>query len=302
MSKSLVWLAPLLLLWAGCGGPPAAAATAIPADIVRPVQSTPVYPKGANVFSLLTPAAGAQFVTPAEAELQSAAGVDPAVQQRQAARLLFTNQTPSAMGIAPGGTAIYAQRGGRALASVPVGGVLTVTGKSADGGWYSVYNEDAVYGWTPAGQLRVYGGDALVVVEEAPDPAPIATLLAQGDVPVRVLDDLMAQIAATGTQNAQQPAAPPASPTAAPLAAEDAAEETVAEETVPLSTPVAAIVTSDGRLNVRAEAATTAAIVRKLNPGAVVTILGRSDDGQWLRIRLDDGAAGWIAAEFVTLR
>jgi hypothetical protein len=201
------------------------------------------------------------------------------------------NQTPSAVGIAPGGSAIYAERGGRALASVPVGGVLTVTGKSEDGSWYAVYNDDAVYGWTPAGQLRVYGGDDLVVVEEAPDPAPVATLLAQAAQPVEVLDDLMAQFEATATAEAQAPVATlaevPAETPTPPAAAEAAAVQRQGT------------VTSDGRLNLRAEPDTAAAIVRKLEPGDTVIILGGEAGDAWLRVEAADGVTGWGAGEFV---
>ena len=305
---------------AGCGGPVQPTPTAIPASVVRPVQPTPVYPERANVYTLLTPAAAPQFVTPPADRIEvdsTAAGA-----ARAAITLYIQNQTPSAMGIAPGGAAIYAERGGRSLAAVPVGGVLTVTGKSADGAWYAVYNDAAVYGWTPAGQLRVYGDDDLVVVEEAPDPAPIATLLAQAAEPVTVLDELMVQMEATVTavavEAASQPTlAPSPVPTVAPV-------ETVPPQPVllPVATPApveapaeageaqsalaadgaAGVVSSEGRLNLRAQPDTAAAIVRKLEPGEAVAILGRSEDGAWLNVRVADGATGWVAAEYVVVQ
>ncbi len=281
----------LLLFLGGCGGPQRAQPTAIPASVVRPVQPTPRYPGGADVFSLLTPGAAPQFVPTAAAEAGLAVTDASGHQQRAAIKLFLEDQTPSAVGIAPGGTAIYAERGRRSLAAVPPGGVLTVTGKSADGAWYSAYNEDAVFGWVPAGQLRVYGGEDLVVVETAPDPAPVATLLAQAAEPVRVLDDLMAALAATGTPapRQDQPAA-----VQAPAA-------TAAPGTSPTPEPgsTAGVVTSEGRLNLRAAPETAAAIVRKLAPGAKVTILERNADGDWLRLQLDDGTTGWAAAEYV---
>jgi hypothetical protein len=302
---------------AGCGGPPRAEATAIPASVVRPVQPAPHYPGGADVFSLLTPEAAAQFVPTAAAEDALAIADETSSQQRAAIKLFIENQTPSAVGIAPGGAAIYAERGGRTLASVPVGGVLTVTGKSADGAWYSVYNEGAVFGWVPAGQLRVFGGEDLVVVEEAPDPAPVATLLAQAAQPVRVLDELMAQFDATATEIAKQPtAAPPAlisTPTPAgeaSLTADSAPQAMPALAATPTTGAVLSpepgaqsstgVVSSEGRLNVRSAPDTAAAIVRKLDPGAAVTIVERNPDNTWLRLEFDDGASGWVSAEFIT--
>jgi hypothetical protein len=310
---------PLLLL-GGCGGPQRAQATAIPAGVVRPVQPTPRYPGGADVFSLLTPGATPQFVPSPAAEDALAVVDESGGQQRAAIKLFIENQTPSAVGISPGGTAIFAERGGRTLATVPAGGVLTVTGKSADGAWYSAYNENAVFGWVPAGQLRVYGGEDLVVVETAPDPAPVATLLAQADEPVHVLDDLMATLAVSATMAASQPAAAPAAvqpavqetpePTLEAALVTPTAAETLAAEAAtmvpapgvrpgPPAAPPHAIVVSDARLNLRTAPGTGAAIVRKLEPGADVTILERSADGTWLRLQLDDGTTGWAAAEYV---
>ena len=309
-----------LLLAGGCGGPQRAQPTAIPAGVVRPVQPTPHYPGGADVFSLLTPGAAPQFVPTSAAEDALAVVDESGSQQRAAIKLYIENQTPSAIGISPGGTAIYAERGGRALAAVPAGGVLTITGKSADGAWYSVYNDNAVFGWAPAGQLRVYGGEDLVVVAAAPDPAPVATLLAQAAEPVHVLDDLMATLAISATLAASQRAAALqatpeptlgavlATPTpvealipapAAVLAAEPAVA--VPEPAMsPASTAAPrGVVVSDSRLNLRTAPDTGAAIVRKLEPGAAVTILERSTDGAWLRLQLDDGATGWAAAEYV---
>ena len=62
------------------------------------------------------------------------------------------------------------------------------------------------------------------------------------------------------------------------------------------------IVISDGRLNLRTQPQTTAAIVRKLDPGDEVTIVERSADGAWLQVQLADGSSGWVAAEFIAQR
>lgn len=302
----------LLLVLGGCGGPQRAQPTAIPAGIVRPVQPTPQYPGGAEVFSLLTPAAAPQFVPTAAAEDALAVVDESGSQQRAVIKLFIENQTPSAVGIAPGGTAIYAERGGRTLAAVPPGGVLTVTGKSADGAWYSVYNDSATFGWVPTAQLRVYGGENLVVVDTAPDPAPVATLLAQAAEPVHVLDDLMATLAVSATLAAIQPTAGLSTPRSTQAATpEPSVEGALATPTV-VETPAAGpepgespappargIVVSDSRLNLRSAPDTAAVIARKLEPGAAVAILERSADGAWLRLQLDDGTTGWVAAEYI---
>lgn len=329
MNKKLALLLMVVLL-SGCGGPGRATPTPIPASVARPKQPTPIYPDNARVFSLATPLAPAQFAPTSAPELNS--GADAAANvQRDAIKLFIQNQTPSAVGIATGGASIFSAPGGRAVASVPAGGVVTVTGKSADGQWYSVYSNDFAFGWAPAGQVRVFGGEDLVVVDRALDPAPVATLLAQSAQPVRVLDALMATLQATPVASGGATAVP-----TAPAVAQATAEPitpVVAQATAPAvrnglatptpqataintltATPVATIastnplaaravqtgtVVSDGRLNVRAEPATNGAIVVKLDPGTQVTITDRSPAGDWLRVQLEDGATGWVAAEFI---
>lgn len=186
----------LAMMLGACGGATQGTPTAIPADVVRPVQPTPAYPARADVFTLATPAAPPIFLTPTpeppDVAALSALETGPAGWQA----LLAIEQSPSAMGIATGGATIYEQPDGRALKSVPATSVLNVTGVSADGRWLSVYDDSAVYGWVPAGQLLLYGADDLIVVDKAVDPGMVATLIADVMQPVNVLDDLMATIAA----------------------------------------------------------------------------------------------------------
>lgn len=198
----------MLLLGIGlltaCGGAaPQGTPTPIPANVVRPVQPTPVYPARADVFTLATPTITPIFLTPTpeppSAAALSAVGNGPASWRA----LLTIAQPPSAMGIATGGAVIYDAPGGRVLKRVPATGVLSVTGISEDGRWLSVYDDDAVFGWTPVSQLVLYGADDLTVVTEAVDPAIVATLIANVMQPVTVLDDLMATLEATPTPQPQ---------------------------------------------------------------------------------------------------
>ncbi|MCE7988233.1 MAG: hypothetical protein DYG89_44305 [Caldilinea sp. CFX5] len=53
------------------------------------------------------------------------------------------------------------------------------------------------------------------------------------------------------------------------------------------------------RLNVRSGPGTQNAVVAKLTRGAQVTVTGQNSAGDWLRITLDDGSEGWVAATFV---
>lgn len=193
-----LWIALLgaFLILAACSSPTPATPTPIPADVVRPVQPTPVYTARADIFTLNTPQGTPIFITPTPT---------PALEALSAVRrgpagwtaLLAIEQPPSAIGIATGGAAIYDRPGGRILKQVPPTGVLNVTGISADGRWLSVYDENAVFGWTPAGQLSLFGADDLTVVDQAVNPGVVATLIADVMEPVNVLDELMATLNAT---------------------------------------------------------------------------------------------------------
>ena len=52
----LFWMASLVWGLAGCGGPPQPTPTPIPAEVVRPVQPTPVYPQPGHHFYVSYPA------------------------------------------------------------------------------------------------------------------------------------------------------------------------------------------------------------------------------------------------------
>ncbi len=195
-----LWVGALLaltVLLGACGGAAQGTPTPIPAEVVRPVQPTPVYPARSDVFTLATPSAPPIIITPTP-EPPSAAALS-ALESGPAGwtALLAIEQPPSAIGIATGGATIYETPGGRVLKSIPATSVLNVTGVSEDGRWLSVYDDAAIFGWTPAGQLLLYGADDLTVVENAVDPAVVATLIADVMQPVNVLDDLMATLEAT---------------------------------------------------------------------------------------------------------
>ena len=179
-----------LLALAGCGGAQGTP-TPIPAGVAHPVQSTPAY-GGAARFVAATPAAPVQSpaMTPTGPAIAQPA-LPPTPDPRTAYRALL-EQPPSALGIVTGGAALLAAPGGAALANLPAGEVVTLTGSSADGRYLAVYTNAFISGWVARGQLAVYGAADLAVVEQAAEPAPLATLIAEVMAPVQVLDALMA--------------------------------------------------------------------------------------------------------------
>jgi hypothetical protein len=79
----------------------------------------------------------------------------------------------------------------------------------------------------------------------------------------------------------------------APPAAEDTAGTDAAGE------GIAGTVSSGERVNVRQAPGTDAAIAGKLEPQAAVVLVGRTQDGSWLEVELDN-STGWVAAELLT--
>ncbi len=257
-----------MLILAACGGGPETP-TAIPASVVRPEQPTPVYGQ-ATTFNL-APTVGATVESNGAASAAPVAAVaQPAPSEpEQTTRPLVLPmlQTPSALGIATGGATLLEQPNGRALVNLPAGATVTVTGKSADGRYLAAYTNEGVAGWVPAGQIRLFGGDDLIVVEAAAGPGPIATLIAQAMQPV---------VIATRT------------PEPALVATDDISENMLVGTVI-----------SDGRLNVRNAPDANAAVVAKLNNGERVQIIDQPADNEWLQVRLTTGVEGWVFAAYI---
>ena len=260
-----------MLILAACGGGPETP-TAIPASVVRPDQPTPVYGQ-ATTFNLAPTVAAtvesnsvvdeAPVVAPS-----SAAQPEPSMSEQKTRSIVLPMlQTPSALGIATGGATLLEQPNGRALVNLPAGAAVTVTGKSADGRYLAAYTNEGVAGWVPTGQLLLFGGDDLIVVESTAGPGPIATLIAQAMQPVVI------------ATNTPEPA----------LAATDGTLESMLVGTV----------ISDGRLNVRNAPDANAAVVAKLNNGERVQIIDQPADNEWLQVRLTTGVEGWVFAAYI---
>lgn len=255
---------------AACGGPGAAEPTAIPAGVVRPEQPTPAFSTAEPRFRLEDVTAEPRFVaTPAP---RPTATPGELLSRAELLGAFLMAQPPSAMGIATGGATITSERGGGAVvAAVPAGGTLTVTGRSVDGQWLAVFLEDASAGWVPANALRLFGADDLTVVDEAFSPGPVATLIAEARLPVGTP---VAAIIEARSRQAQ-----PAS----------AADE---------DGTVTGTVISEGRLNLRSLPTAEGEAIAALESGAAVAVLGRTQAGDWLRVRTPAGE-GWVNAAFV---
>ena len=66
------------------------------------------------------------------------------------------------------------------------------------------------------------------------------------------------------------------------------------------ASPASAVVNVD-LLNVRAGPSADAELLGQVKQGDALPILGRDDTGDWLRVQLSDGQAGWVSTQFVRL-
>ena len=167
------------LSMAACGGPQIAAPTAIPAEITVPDQPAPIYADDATRFTLATPAPP---VFP-DSGVRSENSVSAGAMDRPEIVLPY-EQMPSALGVVRGGAVLRDAPDGRQIGSIPVGGTVTITGKTDEGRAYAVFSHDGLAGWLAASAVTVYGGDDLVVVNSAVGPGPVATLMAEAMRPI----------------------------------------------------------------------------------------------------------------------
>ena len=169
-------------LLAGCGGTPGTP-TPLPAAAVRPEQPAPVYP-ASTAFTSITPTVVLPTLATSPLALLTVTGdeLTPAAPKLALAAAQLPALT--GMGIVRGGAALLAAPNGAVRQQLPAGTVVTVTGKSADGGWIAAYDEQGTSGWLAAQQLVLLGTETLTVVTTSAGPGLAATLVAQAMEPM----------------------------------------------------------------------------------------------------------------------
>jgi hypothetical protein len=64
---------------------------------------------------------------------------------------------------------------------------------------------------------------------------------------------------------------------------------------------VRAVVNSTQAINVREGPGRNFTPIAGLTPGTIVTVIGRSGDGEWIQVELDDGREGWVSADLLAI-
>jgi len=195
---TLIFIFSLALFVSACGRDRAAEPTALPPDVARPDQPTPVFDNSARVFRLTPPptipangayaAAGqglASFKTPAASASDS--------QERALLRSVLAGQPPTALGIVRSQTTLRVEPGGEVIERLFAGETVTITGRSPDGRHLAAFTATGAPGWLPSAGVTLYGADDLTVVEQSVGPGPVATRIAEAMTPegTSVLDAVM---------------------------------------------------------------------------------------------------------------
>jgi uncharacterized protein YraI len=150
-------------------------------------------------------------------------------------------------------------------ASLAEGDEVNVVGRDEMGDWVKVGLDSGEEGWVASDFVDVGGNLKVVPVIT---PGPIATPIAE-PTPTAML-----------------------SPTVPSEAT--AALTPVSTVTVPISAR-----TTGGGLRMRSGPGTDYGVVLLLAEGQEVDVLGRDEAGEWLKLSVDSGEEGWVAAEFI---
>lgn len=326
-----------VVVLAGCGGPPQAEPTPIPADVVRPVQNTPVFPEQVAIETAptLTPTATAydsgsgEEMPASTATPMMEATNTPAPEEEAAPTSVPVEESVAsvgtvgtgdnarrveALGIVGGfGATLLDNPGGAAVQTLAAGNIINVTGRNGDGAWLAVYTDDAVAGWVEASRVNLYGAEGLATVTES----VVGGVSAAAGQPVAVAQAEPSSATATPEPEPEATATPTPLPTATPTPAPTATPTATPTPVPPTPTPtsaapatdaatgsgsVLAIVRSAG-LNVRAGPGTNYAAVNVVRGGDVLSVLGRNEATSWVQIVSEDapGGFGWVSAGLVDL-
>ncbi|MFB0538090.1 MAG: cyclic nucleotide-binding domain-containing protein [Anaerolineae bacterium] len=150
-------------------------------------------------------------------------------------------------------------------ASLAEGDEVNVLGRDEMGDWVKVGLDSGEEGWVAAEFVDV-GGNLKAVQVITPEPIP--------PPPTEPTPTVM-----------PSPTIPPeatAAPTSAPTV------------TVPIASR-----TTGGGLRMRSGPGTDYEVLVMLAEGLEVDVLGRDEAGEWLKISVDSGEEGWVAAEFI---
>ncbi|HID62927.1 MAG TPA: cyclic nucleotide-binding domain-containing protein, partial [Anaerolineae bacterium] len=233
-----------------------------PSQLVSPTSmATPAATTTEIVEATASPAAGETLEPTATALATEAAS--PAATPSSAVTLIVPTRgriTGDGLQMRVGPGAAY-----EVIATLAEGDEVNVVGRDEMGDWVKVGLDSGEEGWVAAEFVDV-GGNLKAIPVVTPEPIAAPT----------------AEPTPTAIPSPTVPSEATAAPTPAPT----------------LTVPVPARTTGGG-LRMRYGPGTDYKVALLLAEGQEVNVLGRDEAGEWLKIGLDSGEEGWVAAEFV---
>lgn len=217
--------------------------------------------------SASAPAAASQETTTAQTgSAQPASAASRSTQRRSVLAVVRGN-----------GATLRNSPSGGTLRSLPVGTMMSTTGRDAAGTWLFGETRDGDAGWVAADRVVAFGQEDLPQVDASgaaigTGSAGASNASASGSAP--------AGSAAASVSSARRPA--PANPR---------------------NLPIATVATDGSRLNIRGGPGTQYAIVGKAQRGEQFVVIGQSANSGWYQIEVPDlgNRSAWISARYATL-
>jgi len=230
--------------------------------------------------------------------------------------------------VRPGGAQLYSTPSGAVVEDLPIGAVVTVSGRTPDDQWLVGVAPDGKSGWVQVAQMIAVGIDLLPIFDltgdattntavaaanssdagAAPSNPVSTTVVPNTAVPNSVVPNTTAT---NNTANTNVTAAPtatlaqePSVAQSAPAAQAPAAAPSAATAASSSGSVIATVASGTDRLNIRSGPGTDFPIIDHAASAAQYPVVGHSEDGTWLQITLNSASTGtgWVSASYLTLQ
>jgi Tol biopolymer transport system component/uncharacterized protein YraI len=192
------------------------------------------------------------------------------------------------------GADLLAEPSGEALAVLPVGSALALTGRTEDSAWLEVRLADGRTGWVAQESIVAFNIEGLPVAGAGTAAEPAASEDVVPAPPVESLEaDGMVEVESQTPESVVEATVVPAAGKPSGIAGGVGRIEAAARDS-----GIVSLV--GGNLNIRSGPGTEFPIVAKAAANSRLDILARSETGEWLQVALaDSGETGWANAQFI---
>lgn len=195
--------------------------------------------------------------------------------------------------VRPAGADLYDVPDGRIVAALEPVSFVTLFGRTADSTWVVASTDDGQTGWVKLSQLIAYNTSRLPVMmgDEVP-PAPSGE-----SAPATALPPTATPLPPTPTNTpTSTPSPTPLPPTATPTRAPTRAAALPTRRAASSASRAIEVVGVVGVAGAQLLSAPNGELIQALPVGATISLLGRTQAGDWLQARLSSGVTGWVSA------